>query len=93
MATAHEQDVVIAFRQAVEEELRQVQKGHGSIEPVWLDGGTTDENLARLAESHAKLQHEVALLRTIILKLVSDPVEIPDSEIPTTLDGTSQTQA
>jgi hypothetical protein len=77
MATAHEQDVVIAFRQAVEEELRQVQEGHCESELVLIADASVEENLARLAESHAKLQHEVALLRTIILKLVSEPVEIP----------------
>jgi hypothetical protein len=93
MAIAHEQDVVLAFRQAVEEELRLVQEGHASSEAILIDGAPLEDNFFRLAHSHAKLQHEVALLRTIILKLVSDPVEIPEEEDLTSLDGSSQTQA
>lgn len=75
MAIAHEEDVVIAFRQAVEEELKRAQEGDGPHEQLRLDASTTEENLQRLAESHAILQREVALLRTIILKLVSQPVD------------------
>jgi hypothetical protein len=30
-----------------------------------------------LAERHAELEHEVALLRTIILRLISEPVDEP----------------
>jgi hypothetical protein len=75
MATANERDVVIAFRQAVEEELRLAQGGNFSHLPVLLKDGTPEENLRRLAQSHADLQHEVALLRTIILKLVSHPLD------------------
>lgn len=74
MAIAHEDDVVIAFRQAVEEELRRVESG-ATTEPVLVEGAPAEENLARLAESHARLQTEVALLRTVILKLVSQPVD------------------
>ena len=92
MAIAHEQDVVIAFRQAVEDELRQVQEGQPGTQPVLLVGNSLEDNLVRLAESHAKLQHEVALLRTIILKLVSDPVEIPGDPALPNVEGGGQTQ-
>ena len=75
MATAHEEDVVIAFRQAMEEDLRRAQDGETSPEQIMIDEAPIEENLHRLAESHATLQREVALLRTIILKLVSQPVD------------------
>ena len=75
--TAHEEDVVIVFRQAVEEELRRAQ--HGDPEtPVYVEGESVEDNLKRLAHSHAELAHEVALLRTIILRLVSDPLDEAD---------------
>lgn len=74
MAIAHEDDVVIAFRQAVEEELRRVEEG-AKAEPVMIEGASPEENLARLAQSHERLQTEVALLRTVILKLVSEPID------------------
>ncbi|HEX9997486.1 MAG TPA: hypothetical protein VGB45_10110 [Abditibacterium sp.] len=76
MATAHEDDVVIAFRQAVEEELRRVQDGAQQENEIhFVPGASTEENLQRLAHAHARLQTEVALLRTVILKLVSNPVD------------------
>ncbi|PQV62526.1 hypothetical protein B1R32_13013 [Abditibacterium utsteinense] len=75
MAHIHENDVVIAFRQAVEEELHHLQDEDAVAEPILISGATADENLARLARSHAHLQSEVALLRTIILKLISEPVD------------------
>lgn len=75
MATAHEEDVVIAFRQAVEEDLRRAQDGEIGVPPALVAGASTEENLQGLARSHAALQHEVALLRTIILKLVSQPLD------------------
>lgn len=78
MATAHEDDVVHAFRQALEEELRHVQEG-AHHEPLLLDGATTEENFERLVHSHERLQSEVALLRTVILKLVSQPVDFETS--------------
>ena len=74
MALAHEDDVVIAFRQAVEEELRRVEEG-AQTEPVLVEGASIEENMARLAQSHERLQTEVALLRTVILKLVSNPLD------------------
>lgn len=74
MATIHENDVVIAFRQVVEEELHHLQDD-AAAEPILLSGASTEENLQRLAQSHARLQSEVALLRTIILKLISEPVD------------------
>ncbi|MBW3636087.1 MAG: hypothetical protein KY445_06425 [Armatimonadetes bacterium] len=78
MATAHEDDVVHAFRQALEEELRRVQEGERH-EPLLLQGASTEENLERLMHSHERLQSEVALLRTVILKLVSQPVDFENS--------------
>lgn len=74
MTTAHEDDVVYAFRQAVEEELRRVQDG-GHHESHFIAGAPAEENLERLAQAHARLETEVALLRTVILKLVSQPVD------------------
>jgi hypothetical protein len=74
MATANEDDVVYAFRQAVEEELRRAQDGELDA-PHFIIGAPIEENLQRLAESHERLQNEVALLRTVILKLVSQPVD------------------
>lgn len=78
MATAHEDDVVHAFRQALEEELRRVQEG-ARHEPLLLQGASAQENLERLVQSHERLQSEVALLRTVILKLVSQPVDFENS--------------
>ena len=75
MATAYEEDVVIAFRQRFEEELRRSQQAGFTPEPVIVDGDSLEANLLRLAGSHAELQREVALLRTIILRLVSEPVD------------------
>jgi hypothetical protein len=75
MATAHEEDVVIAFRQAVEEELQKALAGEVPPEDVFANGASNEEALRRLAARHAELAHEVALLRTILLRLVSDPVD------------------
>jgi hypothetical protein len=75
MVIAHEEDVVIAFRQAVEEELQKAMAGEVPREDVFADGASTDEALRRLVARHAELEHEVALLRTILLRLVSDPVD------------------
>ena len=75
MASAHEEDVVIAFRQAVEEEMRKMQSGQPRHEDIFADGASTEEALRRLSARHAELEHEVALLRTIVLRLVSEPVD------------------
>lgn len=77
MTTAHEEDVVIAFRQAVEEELRKVQSGEpiAAPEDIFAGGASSEEALHRLADRCSKLEHEVALLRTIVLRLVSEPVD------------------
>ena len=76
MMSAHEEDVVMAFRQAVEEELRKVQSGHApSHEDIFSGGASLEEAVRRLAARHAALEHEVALLRTIVLRLVSEPVD------------------
>ncbi len=72
---AHEEDVVIAFRQAVEEELQRAQKGEGKHEDVLAGDISTEEALRRLAARHEDLQREVALLRTIVLRLVSEPID------------------
>lgn len=75
MASAHEEDVVIAFRQTVEEEMRRAQSGNADPISIYQEGESLEVNLQRLAESHQRLQTEVALLRTVILKLVSQPVD------------------
>ncbi|HVF09195.1 MAG TPA: hypothetical protein VNA16_00220 [Abditibacteriaceae bacterium] len=76
MVSAHEEDVVIAFRQAVEEEMRRVQSGHArSHEDIFAAGVSLEEAVRLLAARHADLEHEVALLRTIVLRLVSEPVD------------------
>ena len=74
MAQINEEDVVIAFRQALEEELNRAQQGD-EIHAVYHDGASTEENLQRLVKSHLQLQSEVALLRTVILKLLSHPID------------------
>ena len=74
MPHIHEDDVIIAFRQTVEEELQRAQQGQHEP-PLYVDGASTEENLERLSRAHAKLQAEVALLRTVILKLLSQPVD------------------
>lgn len=78
MASANEQDVVIAFRQAVEEELRRSQQNGGEHAPIMAEGDDVETSLRKLIERHENLEHEVALLRTIILKLISDPVDAND---------------
>jgi len=75
MASAHEEDVVIAFRQAVEEEMRKMQSGQTRHGDLFEGGASPEEALRRLAARHAELEHEVALLRTIVLRLVSEPVD------------------
>ena len=72
---AHEEDVVIAFRKAVEEELQKAQHGNGFEEDVFAGGASVEEALHRLSARHNSLQKEVALLRTIVLRLVSEPVD------------------
>lgn len=74
MTTGHEDDVLAALRQAVEEQIRAANEGENH-EPLILDSASTEENLARVVQSHLHLQQEVALLRTIMLKLVSQPIE------------------
>lgn len=74
MTKIHEDDVIIAFRQTVEEELKRAQQGSDTV-PLYHDGASTEQNLQRLIQSHLKLQAEVALLRTVILKLLSEPVD------------------
>ena len=76
MISAHEEDVVIAFRQAVEEEMRKVQSGQSAAdEDVFAGSASVEEAVQRLAARHAELEREVALLRTIVLRLVSEPVD------------------
>ena len=77
MASAHEEDVVIAFRQAVEEEMQKAMAGEVPPPDIFDGGATTEEALRRLAARHAELEHEVALLRTILLRLVSEPLDEP----------------
>lgn len=75
MPPINENDVVLAFRQSVEEELQHLQSEGNIAEPTLIEGASAEENLKRLAQSHARLQSEVALLRTIVLKLISEPVD------------------
>ena len=73
---ANEEDVVIAFRQAVEEELQKAQHGTSSAEKdIFAGGASVEQALQRLSVRHDELQHEVALLRTIVLRLVSEPLD------------------
>ena len=74
MPQIHEDDVILAFRQSVEDELKRLQNAE-TTEPVFVDEDSNTQNLRRLAKSHAQLQSEVALLRTIILKLMSQPLD------------------
>ncbi len=74
MAQINEEDVILAFRQTLEEELKRAQQG-AEHDPVYIEGASTEENLERLAQAHQHLQAEVALLRTVILKLMSQPVD------------------
>ena len=72
---ANEDDVVLAFRQAVEEEMERAQSNGEHPEDILDSNASTEENLRRLAARHQELEREVKLLRTIILKLISDPVD------------------
>ena len=74
MASAHEEDVVIAFRQAVEEEMKKMQ-ADGGRRPIAFTDAPTEDIVRELVARHEELEHEVALLRTIVLRLVSDPVD------------------
>ena len=76
MPSANEEDVVVAFRQAVEAEMRKLQSGGAETrEEIMAAGLPLEETVRRLAHRHEELEHEVALLRTIVLRLVSDPVD------------------
>jgi hypothetical protein len=80
MALANEQDVVIAFRQAVEEEMRRAQSNPRSQQPLIGAGIPLEQSVQMLVERHLELEHEVALLRTIILRLISEPVDEPEDQ-------------
>lgn len=76
MKSAREEDVVLAFRQTVEDELRRMQDGKASIqEDVFAGNSSLEESLRRLAARQQQLEHEVALLRTIVLRLLSEPLD------------------
>ena len=79
MTTGHEDDVLAALRQAIEEQLRRVSEGENEA-PLLDPNASVEENLARVVQSHLHLQQEVALLRTVMLKLVSQPIDL---EVPT----------
>ena len=80
MKSAHEEDVVLAYRQSVEDDLRRMQSGKVSVQDDILAGDPSpQESLKRLAARHQQLEHEVALLRTIVLRLLSKPL---DDEMP-----------
>ena len=76
MKSAHEEDVVLAFRQSVEDDLRRMQSGKVPVEEdVFAGDPSVEVSLKRLAVRHQQLEHEVALLRTIVLRLMSDPLD------------------
>jgi len=76
MKSAREEDVVLAFRQSVEDELRRMQDGKVPVqEDVFAGSASTEESLRRLASRQQQLEHEVALLRTIVLRLLSEPLD------------------
>lgn len=77
--SANEQDVVLAFRQAVEEELRRAQDNSVPRDEIFAAGDSLEQSVQKLAARHEELESEVALLRTIILKLISDPVDDENS--------------
>ncbi|HVF85001.1 MAG TPA: hypothetical protein VM821_03385 [Abditibacteriaceae bacterium] len=72
---ANEDDVVLAFRQAVEEEIRRAQHDGTKTVDVFAGGASTEDAVRRLSARHDDLEHEVKLLRTIILRLISEPVD------------------
>jgi predicted nucleic acid-binding Zn-ribbon protein len=75
MMHANEQDVVEAFRQAVQEELRRAQEGEDAPRDVLKEATSLEDAVRLLNQRHEELRHEVALLRTILLRLVSEPVD------------------
>lgn len=82
MKSAHEEDVVLAFRQTVEDDLRRMQAGKVPVqEDVFAGDPSPQESLKRLAIRHQQLEHEVALLRTIVLRLMSEPLDDDVSQI------------
>ena len=85
MASINEEDVVLAFRQAVEEEMHKMQsERYKRREDIFAGGVSLEEALRRLAAEHEELEHEVALLRTIVLRLVSEPLDERNETTPTT---------
>ena len=72
--SAHESDVVAAFRQTLQDELRRAQSEDLAADVVTV-APSLEEAVRVLSERHEQLRHEVALLRTILLKLVSEPVD------------------
>lgn len=82
MKSAHEEDVVLAFRQSLEDDMRRMQSGKVPVqEDIFAENPSPQESLKRLAARHQQLEHEVALLRTIVLRLMSEPVDEDTSEI------------
>ena len=73
--SANENDVVLAFRQAVEAEMRRAQSENVVRAEIFAEGESAESALRKLVTRHEELEHEVALLRTIILKLISEPVD------------------
>ena len=73
--SANEQDVVLAFRQAVEEELRRAQDNTIPRDEIFAAGDSLEASVHKLVARHEELESEVALLRTIILKLISEPLD------------------
>src|SRR5688500_14815380 len=81
LAFAKEEDIVTVFRQAIKEEMRRAQNGYiGNRKDALAAGATPGEALRYLAKRQDELDHEVALLRTIVLRLVSEPVDGNDDD-------------
>ena len=75
MTTGHEDDVLAALRQTIEEQMRRANQGEND-EPLLDPKAAVEANLARVVQSHLHLQQEVALLRTVMLKLISQPIDL-----------------
>lgn len=75
MKPVYEEDVVLAFRQSVEEQLKQMQEGKISVEEIFAADVSLEESVHRIAKRQQQLEQEIALLRTIILRLISEPLD------------------
>ncbi len=77
---AHEEDVVTMYRQAVKEEMRQIREGRAQCKSTLHEGASPEERLRCLTQRYVELEREVALLRTIVLRLFSEPSNCRDAD-------------